>query len=1786
MSFFSDVWKAMKQTAYEFQAGPRAKKKRKPLRLRRVPLLKKPTPRPMSKEESRIKPKRKVLKREVWKGQRLKGLPKQERMFIKRERATINKIEPLQDWEKQIEQDDSGINQKIEPAQDRVKRIVSEPVKKKVRENRRFYATNMSAKRRHLLFMNPGTEKINEAVVALRTGNALPKWAQSFSQELSIRDEKEDEKMAEVPDAGSLLFEGLPMLTKDEKRREVKLEYFNPKGFSTIGPITDALQKRFANVSRANVTHILRSLETYQRNFGRRRPPKVMGRMMLKNPGVIAMDMFFPTRAIAGWEGEEAEAATRLEAVEERAIELQPMGQSREFAAMPTQEELDASRGATAVVGDEGVTVLPGETVGRALPPEDPFNVEPLASEEFGDVIAEGHALSDQVVLDTLRENPEMGNMELLKVMQGVSPDRPFEFETGRNMVAYRRYFRMWDGERTAMLNQGTLPDSVMAPDAYNPITDLGLEDTSGIELGVIRDFSTRVQESDFAFMSRMVHDDIMQNSSAPVAVSNMQRELMRDVLDQGFYEKWLAGRASQMADDTPIIMYQDTWRDITANVDRAFARMGVPDITMNRPVIEPSGPAFAGTNPGEVGATEMANIRAGYAVQDEWEAMTYTLEERGPAIIEMQEAGLPPANVLEELESPFLGIPVPPLPIAAEGTVVATIADAEVEMFEAPQQAVDLASAELAENLPVVEGLTAATEGEILDLFGVAGATMEESLGGAGLGALDILEGLEAQPAMIFTSFGAGFEEIERRRQLEWNYANQWSTEAWVGEHSVGRVRVFTDNQEVYVWDGSYGTDVIMWPANVIQEGTTRVRIGYRDGRGRVHIKEIDKAIVGSDGQEVKRKWWPKDPAEYRRDRFGNPDDNHDFVPRKGTTDRHEWEYTTGAAPNILNPQGSQQTHRPGPTYLQPTNPGPRFMSNGVAFVPDMVRDLLVRHSYELWFYDDGTSGLVAHRGHGEVETWPVGTLTSPGTFLWRKCHIEALEGRHLGWRDDDADIWALCRPKALPTPVSVDKMFWLAITDNHPPVLIASEESDRTCAAANAAKVYFRNRSGPPPTDAPPPPPVVEPYDIFTGNVGQGGTGWGSGELGGYTPGDSAPEGYYFDDDGVLQPLPTEYREGDPEPPREIPLPPLTANPWNEVDTWFVQNPYQFDPFTDGGRWVLEHPSQDTLDFEGAESNWQPYDNGYETRLAAGDWDRFRPGFEYPVPDFLGQISQQRLDERQILQQTYQDLVEEAGLNKQDTHDYNAWILPMDAAYARNQRWAQRDLLRDRAAAYKRFMKAYRAGLFHTAPPAPIIPDYFSNRRRLAPDGLVYRTVTSSDKYDWGRLFEAFTELMHRLNYEISWKANRSQLGLRSRAHPRVMDPNRPPAEIFLGDASDTAGPRDQLDWDLTTSGGVKALEQAIRWNYTAGDVGGINFAQALLFAYLRETDDLGTPAGQLTEYELLARQEELGTARVFFTALYKPSDTIKYGDYNVDTDEMWLEVQRELDAIDAALHRKEQVEPEQDDSRGNFDVAPDMPSEAATELNLLPELGIIADEWKNYWNYDTVENLPPKSVEYHGVFPENPLGIMVYYHMGAAWTHGYISQINRKTVKVMRKVEKKYGRDAEGKMITASEMEKIGTIKKEALYPYITGNTGTPTYIRFDVEREKKAKDLADMPPPKPRPRPKPGAMRDASQSRARSPSPTASDSPPSEAEEEILPVNLPLPDDSSSDEAPILANVEDPAWDADNAQMDFVDFERSVSPSPWSRDMGQRLQGLQEPIGLPVDWEETEDDPLLP
>ena len=283
---------AIWETLDEFQGGPdrpstkKTKKRKQPkwmaARARRLPKRFSKVPIKREIKEIKVEP---VRKTNVW--QRLKREYKP--MVIKRERAIIKQEAPPEPWEKRVSED-TGFNVKIEEPQDRVERVLSEPVKKKLRKNRRFYETDFSKKRKHLLFMNPGSQKIKEAHSALASNSELPVWAQPFREHLRL-------------EKGRLMFDDLPMATNEEKREAVKRQYFDPKGPSTIVPITDLLREKFANVSKGNVTRILRSLETYQRNFGRRRPPKIMGRMSLKNPGIIAMDMFFPTRKIAGWEG-------------------------------------------------------------------------------------------------------------------------------------------------------------------------------------------------------------------------------------------------------------------------------------------------------------------------------------------------------------------------------------------------------------------------------------------------------------------------------------------------------------------------------------------------------------------------------------------------------------------------------------------------------------------------------------------------------------------------------------------------------------------------------------------------------------------------------------------------------------------------------------------------------------------------------------------------------------------------------------------------------------------------------------------------------------------------------------------------------------------------------------------------------------------------------------------------------------------------------------------------------------------------------------------------------------------------------------------------------------------------------------------------------------------------------------------------------------------------------------------------------------------------------------------
>ena len=154
-----------------------------------------------------------------------------------------------------------------------------------------------SKERRRLRFMNPGDLKIEEAKLWLR-GGPRPAWTEGLALRL------EDNR---------LVHEGVPFWSSAEKHAAVKREYFDPKGFSTIGPIYGKLEKRAANLTRRDVTKALRRIETYQLNFRRRHPPKVMARMNLTRPGIIMADMFFPSKN-DGWRADLGGVVTVMDA--------------------------------------------------------------------------------------------------------------------------------------------------------------------------------------------------------------------------------------------------------------------------------------------------------------------------------------------------------------------------------------------------------------------------------------------------------------------------------------------------------------------------------------------------------------------------------------------------------------------------------------------------------------------------------------------------------------------------------------------------------------------------------------------------------------------------------------------------------------------------------------------------------------------------------------------------------------------------------------------------------------------------------------------------------------------------------------------------------------------------------------------------------------------------------------------------------------------------------------------------------------------------------------------------------------------------------------------------------------------------------------------------------------------------------------------------------------------------------------------------------------------------------
>ena len=140
----------------------------------------------------------------------------------------------------------------------------------------------ISGKRRQFLFLNLSDEKILQYL-----SGQDPAWANLFPGLLT-------------KDKNRVYFEGMPVLLRDEKKRIIKKTYFDPALPLSVYNIHDHLRKKYANVTRRNVTSVLRTLEVYQRMRSRQLPHKITGRVEVYSPGFLAADTIYPSTK-HGW---------------------------------------------------------------------------------------------------------------------------------------------------------------------------------------------------------------------------------------------------------------------------------------------------------------------------------------------------------------------------------------------------------------------------------------------------------------------------------------------------------------------------------------------------------------------------------------------------------------------------------------------------------------------------------------------------------------------------------------------------------------------------------------------------------------------------------------------------------------------------------------------------------------------------------------------------------------------------------------------------------------------------------------------------------------------------------------------------------------------------------------------------------------------------------------------------------------------------------------------------------------------------------------------------------------------------------------------------------------------------------------------------------------------------------------------------------------------------------------------------------------------------------------------
>ena len=416
------AWSGLVDFFSEFTAGPKPGRRAKG---------RTPPPRPLLKTKRQRAAKSVTMKPEP---RRLKQELKRERSVLKEERQ-VEQFEKDPNWNSVLK-DEEPVDEDEKRAEVRAEAIGKAPAKQRAKKVRHpLEPAAVSRKRKHLLFMNPGTDKILDCARAINANESLPLWAEPFRNHLTA-------------EGSTLLFDGLPMATKEQKREVVKLSYFDPKGASTILPITERLRDQYANVSKNDVRNILRSLETYQRNFRRRLPAKVLGRMVLNKPGVIMMDTFYPSRKVDGWFGnysclccmdawsryshvyvnEKKDKLTIGKGIERFLAEFASKGHMPRMILMDKGSELKAAAGAI-----EKYRTKPGNLVHNSVTGQPVLMVENMQSQyQRRMAVFRTASLTDDpsVIMDDISEHlnnqrrPDRGNLTPVQLLTLSSAER------------------------------------------------------------------------------------------------------------------------------------------------------------------------------------------------------------------------------------------------------------------------------------------------------------------------------------------------------------------------------------------------------------------------------------------------------------------------------------------------------------------------------------------------------------------------------------------------------------------------------------------------------------------------------------------------------------------------------------------------------------------------------------------------------------------------------------------------------------------------------------------------------------------------------------------------------------------------------------------------------------------------------------------------------------------------------------------------------------------------------------------------------------------------------------------------------------------------------------------------------------------------------------------------------------------------------------------------------------------------------------------------------------------